>query len=264
MKPSQLQAVFAPIHQFPRAREHRYTISQVMQAYSRRPRSPRPALQLPSGRLVRITADNFIIGSGAGCNLPLQDSSVAERHLIVQRAGDHWQAAVLSLDATALVNKEPLQGIVRLQQGDVLQVGRTRLRYVEDDAAVGMAGLLWSRMWLLALLLVAVLVMAALALAALEREQAPAETAPIVSSPSVPATVVATPPPAATPIPPTATSPAETPTPQQIIAPTTSPPPTSDDTATPEIRPPRSCHRPPPPHSWRQSPAARCPMAGRS
>ncbi|MCO6453558.1 MAG: LysM peptidoglycan-binding domain-containing protein [Caldilineales bacterium] len=171
-----------------------------MQAYSRRPLTPIPALQLPSGHLQPVNANNFVIGSGAGCNLRLKDRGVAERHLILQRAGEYWQAALISLEASAQVNKAPMNGIVRLRNGDTIKLGRTRMRFVEDGAAVGMTGLLWSRMWMFALILVAALVIMALALAANNQRQAsvmpmPSETLATPMESTVVPTPEPTPPP---------------------------------------------------------------------
>jgi DNA-binding CsgD family transcriptional regulator len=80
------------------------------------------------------------VGRGPGVDVDLEDPSVSRLHAEVVRRGPHAYVADLGLSTNGtLVNGRPIGRRV-LADGDVLQVGRVRLRvvglpHVADDAA---------------------------------------------------------------------------------------------------------------------------------
>ena len=143
-----------------------------------------PALQLPEGHLIHIGADNFVVGADPGCDLRLHDDKASPRHIIIQRVDGAWQVALLDLDATARLNDEPISGITRLKDGDVLKVGDTRLRWVEGEDAP--PPLVKRSYWMLALLSVALFLMmgAGLALLVSSRQFQPPVVIIITATPT--------------------------------------------------------------------------------
>ncbi|NOX60362.1 MAG: FHA domain-containing protein [Chloroflexi bacterium] len=150
-----------------------------------------PALQLPEGHLVHISADNFVVGADAGCDLRLNDDKASSRHVIIQRADVAWQIALLDLEAVAFLNDKPISGIVQLHDGDILKIGDTLLRWVEGDEMP--PPLVKRSHWMLGLLVLALFLMLAVLLTLLTRpfllEETPSETVAAATSPPPTATV---------------------------------------------------------------------------
>ncbi len=75
---------------------------------------------------VVLTGERMIVGRLAECDITLEDSNVSRQHLAFEPEGAGW--AVEDLDSTngTLVNGTPI-GRMRLQHGDVIQVGATEL-----------------------------------------------------------------------------------------------------------------------------------------
>ena len=71
-----------------------------------------PAFLLPDGLLYLVSGDNFVLGSDAQCQVRVQGAGVAPRHMIVQRAGENWQAASLALEAPTWHDALPMTGLV--------------------------------------------------------------------------------------------------------------------------------------------------------
>ncbi len=221
-----------------------------------------PGLRLPSGRTVDVR-DGFIIGVDAGCDLRLVDPQAAARHVILQRLGeDDWQAATLSMGAPTEINGVSLTGLARLNDGDLLKVGGTDLRWLLITPAAAVASPLWARTnWsdlLLAAIVLAVLLLAVWQQGRWRQPIIPTPTATLAPTllPAGAMTVTATcrpplyrlivPAPAtATPtaIPPVTPSPGPSPTP----TPSPTPSPSASPTTTPTRLPLLAC---PIPDGW--------------
>ncbi len=98
-----------------------------------------PAFLLPDGLLHVVSGDNFVLGSDPKCQVRLQGEGVAPRHLIVQRTGENWQAALLALKASTWHNSTAVTGLVRLNEGDVLRLGDVSVRWLPTVARVAAA-----------------------------------------------------------------------------------------------------------------------------
>jgi LysM repeat protein len=201
-----------------------------------------PQLRLPNGRRVTVR-DGFIIGRAAGCDLRLDDPAVAPRHLIVQQAGDSWQVATLSLSASGAWNGQPLPGLVRLQPGDVLQLGNVRLIW-EGEAASPMARLGWAGVALIGLVLVIII----LAILGVWLRTRPDQSGALLVLPTTTPTATRTtlPTPVATPTLPPSAQAIVVPTPFAVWTPTPAPTPT----ATPTVTPTMGTSACPPPAGW--------------
>jgi pSer/pThr/pTyr-binding forkhead associated (FHA) protein len=85
-------------------------------------RGKRPRVFALHPGLRRVT-----IGRGPSNDITLDwDNEVARVHAELERMGDHW---TLRDESGALVNGESIEGRHRLRDGDVVQVGRTRLAF---------------------------------------------------------------------------------------------------------------------------------------
>jgi len=107
---------------------------------ARSPAAPAPALQLlgEDGRVVRafsfndksVTRGQMVIGRRAGADISLPDGKVSREHArLSQHAGGYVLTDLQSLNGT-YVNGMPVQGQRLLNDGDILEIGHFRLKFV--------------------------------------------------------------------------------------------------------------------------------------
>ncbi len=84
------------------------------------------------GRTVPLTGHELTIGRGNDCAIRLDDANVSRRHAALVRLDDGW--AVTDLDSTngTRVNDREV-GRARLRDGDVIEVGLTRLTFHDPE-----------------------------------------------------------------------------------------------------------------------------------
>jgi hypothetical protein len=98
-----------------------------------------PTVTIENGPSYPLSADVTTIGRGGGVDVALSDPTVSRLHCELVRRGEHVYVCDQGLSSNGtLVNGRPVSRRV-LSDGDVVQVGRTRLRLtgvaeVADDA----------------------------------------------------------------------------------------------------------------------------------
>jgi Protein of unknown function (DUF3662)/Inner membrane component of T3SS, cytoplasmic domain len=104
------------------------------------PRARSAALDLvgPDGGVVRsfrLDRPRLIIGRRSSTDIPLQDIGVSREHARLERDGVGY--AIVDLNSTngTFVNDQPVFGSRVLRDGDVVSVGRFRLRFVPEGRA---------------------------------------------------------------------------------------------------------------------------------
>lgn len=77
---------------------------------------------------VALTGDEVLVGRLAECQVRLNDANVSRRHAAFMRLEDGWAIADLGSTNGTRVNGQPVDR-VRLADGDVIEIGLTRLIY---------------------------------------------------------------------------------------------------------------------------------------
>lgn len=81
----------------------------------------------------RLTVTNpTTLGRDAACDIPVEDDFVSAQHLKLSVSGGVWLAQDLNSTNGTRVNGSRLKGTVTLKPGDLLDLGRLRLRFVVD------------------------------------------------------------------------------------------------------------------------------------
>ncbi len=81
-----------------------------------------------TGHGVALRGDSMVIGRLGSCDICLQDANVSRRHAELTRHDDGWHVEDLDSTNGTTVNGEAATG-ARLTDGDVVEVGLTRLTY---------------------------------------------------------------------------------------------------------------------------------------
>jgi hypothetical protein len=86
-------------------------------------------LVLPSGERIPLSSAAIVIGRLPDCTITVQDANVSRRHAEVRPAGTRY--AVIDLGSTngTKVNAIRIQGEQYLNDGDIVSVGNTHLRF---------------------------------------------------------------------------------------------------------------------------------------
>lgn len=79
---------------------------------------------------IALTGDEVVVGRLAECQLCLPDSNVSRRHAAFVRLDDGWAITDLGSTNGTQLNGKPVER-ARLREGDVVQIGLTRLVYHE-------------------------------------------------------------------------------------------------------------------------------------
>jgi pSer/pThr/pTyr-binding forkhead associated (FHA) protein len=80
-----------------------------------------------------IWSGRVLLGRGVDADLVLLDPTVSRRHALVRHFADHDEIEDLGSTGGTRVNGLPVAGPVRLVSGDVVQLARVQLRYVNED-----------------------------------------------------------------------------------------------------------------------------------
>lgn len=75
--------------------------------------------------------DTLSIGRSAGNDIALDDDWISAQHLRLSRQNGSWVAEDLGSTNGTRVNGRPLKGAAKVRPGDVLDLGRVKLRLVE-------------------------------------------------------------------------------------------------------------------------------------
>lgn len=79
---------------------------------------------------VVLRGERLVIGRLNACDICLSDVNASRRHAVLEREGDGWTVADLDSTNGTLLNGVPVQR-ERLRDGDVIEIGLTRLVYHE-------------------------------------------------------------------------------------------------------------------------------------
>lgn len=90
---------------------------------------PEPHLVLDNGERVTLGAEPAVIGRLAGCAVVVSDLNVSRKHAQVRRQGGVFVVSDLGSTNGTLVNGARIDGECVLQDGDVISVGATHLRF---------------------------------------------------------------------------------------------------------------------------------------
>lgn len=71
----------------------------------------------------------MVLGRDPGCEIPVEDEFVSGQHLKLFSRGGQWLAEDLSSTNGSTLNGSRLRGSATLKQGDILDLGRLRLRF---------------------------------------------------------------------------------------------------------------------------------------
>lgn len=88
-----------------------------------------------TGRLVRLHADRFRIGSAKENDLVLDERGVAPHQLEILRTADGWKLQRIDPGGAAYLNGESLQESL-LEKGSILTLGETTLRYISPGETI--------------------------------------------------------------------------------------------------------------------------------
>jgi hypothetical protein len=79
---------------------------------------------------IGLRGDEVVVGRLAECQICLPDANVSRRHAAFMHLDDGWAVADLGSTNGTLVNGQPVER-TRLHDGDVIEIGLTRLTYHE-------------------------------------------------------------------------------------------------------------------------------------
>ena len=83
---------------------------------------------------VAVTGSAFVIGRAPGCNLPLDETLASREHAeVVFERGAYWVRDRGSRNGTS-VNGEKITGSRELKDGDEIEIGSTRMKFIWDKS----------------------------------------------------------------------------------------------------------------------------------
>jgi predicted component of type VI protein secretion system len=90
-----------------------------------------------SGQRWALTKERHVIGREPDCDIVIPDRQVSRAHAVLVRVEDGYEVEDLSSKNGTHINGKPLEGRVRLQDGDLIQVALVaRLAFVGSDATM--------------------------------------------------------------------------------------------------------------------------------
>lgn len=99
------------------------------------------------GKRVELTSGVVRIGRDEDNELVLLDEGVSRRHARVERSGDSWLVMDVGSRNGSLLNGQPLSGVKRLKNGDMLKLGSVIVKYLGGH---DVENSLWEEMFQLA------------------------------------------------------------------------------------------------------------------
>lgn len=94
-----------------------------------------------AGQRWAVTKMEMTIGREPECDVVIPDRQVSRVHATLRRVGDGFELEDLNSKNGTHLNGRPVQGRVRLQDGDLIQVALVaKLAYVDSDATMPLAG----------------------------------------------------------------------------------------------------------------------------
>lgn len=89
-----------------------------------------------SGQEFPLEGDELAIGRAADNPVSIPDTSVSRKHALVRNTGDGWAVSDLGSGNGTLLNGEPVADETQLNEGDVITLGDTELRFSGPGGAV--------------------------------------------------------------------------------------------------------------------------------
>lgn len=86
----------------------------------------------PIGHQFRLR-NPTIVGRDPGSDIPVEDDFVSAQHLRLAAGGAGWIAVDMNSTNGTRINGARLRGTVPLNPGDIVEIGRLRLRFVVDS-----------------------------------------------------------------------------------------------------------------------------------
>lgn len=109
-----------------------YSASEVEPAAAEPPSPPRAstAILAVAGRRRVLDAEGAVIGRSRDCDVQLEDANVSRRHAEVRPQGTSWTVADLGSTNGVKVNGVRITGAQSLHDGDLIEMGTSRLTFV--------------------------------------------------------------------------------------------------------------------------------------
>ena len=106
---------------------------------------PAPASRLvaqsgpASGQEFALEGDELVIGRAADNPVSIPDTSVSRKHALVRKTAEGWAVSDLGSGNGTMLNGEAIADETQLNDGDVITLGDTELRYAGAGAGAGAA-----------------------------------------------------------------------------------------------------------------------------
>ncbi len=85
-----------------------------------------------TGKMLRLRSPT-LLGRDPSCDIPVEDDWVSGQHLRILQTTSGWQAQDLNSTNGTRINDVRIRGTVVLKHGDVLDLGRFRVRFTLED-----------------------------------------------------------------------------------------------------------------------------------
>jgi hypothetical protein len=85
-----------------------------------------------TGKMFRLRSP-MLLGRDPSCDIPVEDDWVSGQHLRILQTTAGWQAQDLNSTNGTRINNVRIRGTVVLKHGDVLDMGRFRVRFTLED-----------------------------------------------------------------------------------------------------------------------------------
>src|SRR5438105_4872760 len=83
-----------------------------------------------------LEGDEMVVGRAADNAISIPDTSVSRKHVLLRNTGDGWAASDMGSGNGTLVNSAAIAEETPLNDGDVITLGDTELKFVVEGAPV--------------------------------------------------------------------------------------------------------------------------------
>ena len=90
------------------------------------------------GRELLLDREEVVVGTAAGCDLRLTDPTVSRHHLSLRVRADHYEVSDLESTNGTRIGKQRVR-VADVEPGEIIELGRTRLRLERADGEVSLA-----------------------------------------------------------------------------------------------------------------------------